>query len=179
LYNTDAAFYFYKKYILFDSEEKTIFDILKLPTEGIVHPRYWEAFGAILVNDKGNGLHTGTDLNRHEVKSSNSHKYEYQYGVDSGEKKHQQDMSVDHIWITYSNNYKNVEVWVVKAEDVAPLMREWGESIKENGVTKKKREIRKQIGTGDDIGELVMWIVNGEQKKIPTWRVRGYNLTYN
>jgi hypothetical protein len=109
IFHIQEAYDYYNKHI--NRQER--FDLLKqynLPVAGSIPNIDWELFGAILTGDKGKKGY-GADLNQHEIKSAVSgNSFEYQYHLHGGESKLDEDMIVDHIFISYSSDYQNVVV---------------------------------------------------------------------
>jgi hypothetical protein len=129
----ENGFKFYKEFILGQSQNKQkIYESYGFTMQGSVASIDWEVFAAILLKDRkkpGNGA----DLEKHEVKSAiDRSAFEYQYHKHHGLDKLTDDKLVDHIFISYSSNYKNVEVWRVKAESIKAIFESWEPLLRSN-----------------------------------------------
>lgn len=94
----------------------------------------WEIFGAMLVGDRKkvavNNEHKGADLANHEIKSSkDTGAFEYQYHLDSWKEKIQEDSKVTHIYISYSNNYRDVVVRSLPGSKLKEQLDEWAAEL--------------------------------------------------
>ncbi len=108
--NIDQAFGFYEKHI-YDREKFRLLTEYNLKVTGSVSPVLWELFAAILTGQKGRG-NVGADLRGWEVKSAaNTGSFEYQYHLNTGIQKLQEDSSVNHLFCSYSSNYSEVIVF--------------------------------------------------------------------
>lgn len=108
-YHIKEAFAFYKKFI-YNEEKQLLLTKHSLHVAGSVPAVDWELFGAILTGDKGK-LGYGADLEHFEIKSSVlGGSFEYQYHLNGGKQKLLDDMVVDHIFISYTPDYKNITV---------------------------------------------------------------------
>ena len=107
----DKAFEFYSTHI-FDAEKINLLEAHGLKVAGHVPSVLWELFGSILTGCSGNGI-TGADLQGWEVKSSTKGgSYEYQYHLNTVEAKLIEDCHVNHLFCSYSSDYRDV---IVKA----------------------------------------------------------------
>lgn len=114
----DSAFNLYQKHI-FDLEKINLLHKYNLKVAGSVSSVLWELFGAILTGKSGSGL-TGSDLQGWEVKSSKiGGSYEYQYHLNSGAEKLNEDCRVNHLFCSYSEEYRDVIVRAIKGSDLA------------------------------------------------------------
>jgi len=154
------AFDYYTQHI----HRQERFKLLKehnFPITGSVHPVDWELFGSILTGDTSKHGY-GSDLSRYEVKSAvDRASFEYQYHLLSGQEKLEEDMRVDHIFISYSTDYSKVVVRVVLGEVLAPTFRQWKTGLEENYKEANRRQrFRKSIAFGvvARIGTIVMAI---------------------
>lgn len=123
----------------------------------------WEVFGAILVRDKATGGY-GTDLEKHEVKSAKrGGSFEYQYHKDHGLEKLADDEKVRHLFICYSNDFADIDVWRVDGNQLAEIFEGWREGYIKNYKSEKQR-YRKSIafGTVRTRGKLIMQIAEGD-----------------
>lgn len=121
----------------------------------------WELFGSILTGDSGK-LGYGSDLGHYEIKSAKDKgSFEYQYHLNNGREKLKEDMSVDHIFISYSADYADVTVRLVKGITLAPYFQKWEpELIANYSGTNRRQRFRKSIahGTVIEIGAAIMEI---------------------
>lgn len=95
----------------------------------------WELFGAILVGDKRKKLlledsdkreHKGADLLNHEIKSSGEGSaFEYQYHPESWQDKLREDRRVTHIYVSYSEDYKDITVRALEGSKLENYFKEW------------------------------------------------------
>ena len=95
----------------------------------------WELFGATLVGDKRKKIvdedaspreHKGADLTNHEIKSSiDGHAFEYQYHPDSWQEKLREDRRVMHVYVSYSEDYKDITVRTLTGDQLEPYFQEW------------------------------------------------------
>lgn len=107
----DNAFSFYSHHI-YDENKINMLRSHNLKVAGHVPSVIWELFGSILTGRSGNGI-TGADLLGWEVKSSTmKSSYEYQYHLNTGEAKLLEDCAVNHLFCSYSTDYRDL---VVKA----------------------------------------------------------------
>ncbi|MUM95584.1 hypothetical protein GNY98_23435 [Escherichia coli] len=117
----DNAFCFYKKHI-FDIEKINLLESHNLRVSGSVPSVMWELFASILTNNNGKDGY-GADLHGWEVKSSiYGSSYEYQYHLNTGLEKLHDDCNVNHLFCSYSSDYKNV---IVKAISGKVLSRDY------------------------------------------------------
>ena len=166
-YQLSKAFNFYKKFI-YNEELQTLLHKHKRHIAGSVPSVYWELFGAILTGDKGKDGY-GSDLEHHEVKSAgNDGSFEYQYHFHTGQKKLVEDANVDHVFVSYSSDYKDIDVRLVKGVDLKIKFESWMPGLKKNykGKTRKQR-YRKSIslGTVKRLGKTIVKVRQGELVK--------------
>jgi len=160
--NIIEAFEYYDKHINRQERFKLLL-IHKLRVPGSIHSIDWELFGSILTGDIGKYGY-GSDLTNHEVKSAKEGSaFEYQYHLNTGEIKLRDDKSVEHIFISYSPDYKNVVVRKVAGYELADIFASWEEGLRANytGSTRKQR-FRRSISYQTIVkkGEIVMQIKN-------------------
>lgn len=158
------AFNFYKKFIYREELQNLLHDY-ELHIAGSVPSVIWELFGAILTGDKGKKGY-GSDLKDHEIKSAiDGASFEYQYHLRGGQQKLTEDMGVKHLFISYSKDYKNVEVRILLGEELKDRFSAWLPKLLENysGLNPKQR-YRKNIPFGfvKKNGKLIMKIKDGE-----------------
>lgn len=157
------AYSFYKKFI-YRKELQELLHEYELHVAGSVPSVIWELFGAILTGDKGKKGY-GSDLKEHEIKSAlEGGSFEYQYHLRGGQQKLTEDMGVKHLFISYSKDYKNVEVRILPGESLKEKFSAWMPKLVENysGPNRKQR-YRKSIPFGivKLNGKLIMKIQNG------------------
>lgn len=109
--NIDKAYDFYKKHI-YDIEKFRLLREHNFKVAGSVSSVLWELFAAIITGNKGNGNNIGADLRGWEVKSAvNGGSFEYQYHLNTGAQKLNEDKLVNHIFCSYSSTYSEVQVY--------------------------------------------------------------------
>jgi hypothetical protein len=106
----------------------------------------------------------GSDLGNYEIKSATGiGSFEYQYHLHGGLTKLKEDMTVDHIFISYSADYATVTVRLVHGITLAPFFQKWEPSLIANysGDSPKQR-FRRSIayGTVTKLGAIIMRIEN-------------------
>ena len=161
--NIKDAYQYYFKHIN-RIERFELLEAHQLPVAGSVPPVDWELFGSILTGSQGTPGH-GADLESYEIKSATEgSSFEYQYHLHGGISKLDEDMKVDHIFISYSSNYRDVTVRLVKGEDLATEFESWRAGLLENysGDTPRQR-YRKSIALGKirELGQIVVQIKDG------------------
>ena len=165
----DRAFEIYTRHI-YDLERINLLTQHNLKVAGSVPSVMWELFGALLTERSGSGL-TGADLVGWEVKSSKrGGSYEYQYHLNTGAIKLKEDCLVNHLFCTYSETYKDVEVRVIKGGDLASkYFMHWEPEYLKNydisvPVLQRRQRFRKAISFGHvkKNGEIVLKIENGK-----------------
>ena len=121
----ENAYDYYDKYI--NRTER--FDLLEehnFPIHGSIPPIDWELFGVLLGGDERKTTGKGSDLKTFEIKSAVAGgSFEYQYHKHGGVAKLDEDKTVDHIFITYSRDYQNVTVRLVRGLVLAPRCAGW------------------------------------------------------
>jgi hypothetical protein len=169
-YRIPEAYSFYKEFI-YNERRQELLRQHNLSVTGSVPSIDWELFGAIITGDGGK-VGYGSDLEHHEVKSSvDKSSFEYQYHLNGGMKKLTDDTKVDHVFISYSPDYKNVEVRVVKGSALRDSFKSWIPGLKANYEGKNpKQRFRRSIpyGTVKNKGKLIMKIEQGEVVKLST-----------
>ena len=147
-YHLQAAYEFYCKFI-YNEELQAILTAHNFQSAGSVPPKIWEVFGAILTGDDGKGGY-GADLHHHEVKSAKKGGgFEYQYHLKAGKLKLEEDMSVNHIFITYSPDYKNVDVRMIEGKALKAEFEKWRPGLVENyDGPEPKQRYRKGFSSG-------------------------------
>lgn len=114
----DDAYKIYKKHI-YDTDKLSLLAQYNLKVAGSVPSVIWEAFGAALTGQRGTG-HKGADLQGWEVKSAVVEgSFEYQYHLNTGASKLDEDCSVTHLFCAYSRDYKSVSVWAIPGCELA------------------------------------------------------------
>lgn len=162
LFNIEAAFTYYAEHI----HRQQRFDLLtehNFEVAGSIPSIDWELFGAILTgDDRKTGY--GSDLKDHEVKSAvEGNSFEYQYHKHGGVAKLDEDKNVDHVFVSYSPDYKRVTVRLVDRTKLAPTFESWRAGLIQNyqGTIPRQR-YRKSIsyGTVTREGEIIVSIKN-------------------
>lgn len=164
VFHIKDAYGFYKKFIFNEELQKLLNDYL-LHVAGSVPSVNWELFGAILTGDKGKKGY-GSDLKSHEIKSAiDGGSFEYQYHLRGGQKKLMEDMEVKHLFISYSRDYKDVDVRILPGEKLKETLETWLPKLIDNykGPNRKQR-YRKNVSLGfvKKNGILIMQIRKGE-----------------
>jgi hypothetical protein len=166
----DSAYSFYKSYI-FRTDLFLLLESRGLNTKGSVPSVIWELFGSILTGQSGKLGH-GSDLVGYEVKSAihGNASFEYQYHLNTGLQKLQEDKTVDHIFCNYSADYKNVDVYLVKGSLLAHKFDAWIPEYEQNYCDRlsslRRQRFRKGISRSVVIklGSLVMKIEDCDLK---------------
>lgn len=105
-------------------------------------------FAAILLNDRAR-RGDGADLENYEVKSATiGSSFEYQYHRNRGLNKLTDDRDVDHIFVARSENYMNVEVWLVERTKMIPMFDRWLPELLQNYETAERQRIRRSVTYG-------------------------------
>jgi hypothetical protein len=162
-YNIQAAYEFYRKFI-YNKEHQALLTENNFHIAGSVHPINWELFSAVLTGDKGKDGY-GSDLNNYEVKSSvGRNSFEYQYHLYGGRAKLADDMKVSHIFISYSPDYRDIEVRLVEGDKLKDLFESWEDGLIKNyeGPNRRQR-YRKSISFGrvERSGRLILKTKDG------------------
>ena len=165
----DKAYSFYSRHI-YDEEKIRLLQEHNLKVAGSVPSVLWELFGALLTERSGSGL-IGADLQGWEVKSAcEGGSYEYQYHLNTGFAKLQEDCRVNHLFCIYSKTYKDVVVMAMQGKDFAQkFFKAWEPDYLDNydvSMDKKQRRqrFRRNISSGHvkTNGTLVMRIEDGK-----------------
>ena len=131
------AYQYYTDYIL-DEGKKVLFEKYNFSNNGMVGSHDWELFTAILLNKKKKPR--GSDLEGYEVKSAKrGSSFEYQYHKDSGLEKMAEDQGVNHIFISYDNQYKDVTVREMSGDLVKQKIFDWKKDFVSNYKNGKQR----------------------------------------
>lgn len=116
--NIDNAFEFYSRCIN-DNYKIDLYKDRDMKIAGTVSSSDWELFASLITGRRGDGI-TGSDLLGWEVKSAKrGGSYEYQYHLNTGEEKLNDDCNVNHIFFSYSETYENVIVKAIKGSELA------------------------------------------------------------
>ncbi len=163
-YNITAAIEYYRTHIILPHEAKLpIYQARHISPEGIVPFRDWEVFAAVLVDDVGSGLATGSDLVRYEIKSAKfGGSFEYQYHRNTGLVKLSHDLNVDHLFIIYSDSYRYVDVYLLTKDQVKRFFAVWQPLLESNYLDATRQRFRRSIPYGEvtSTGTLVLQIRN-------------------
>ena len=163
-FDIDAAFAYYAEHI----HRQTRFDLLKehnFAVAGSIPSIDWELFGAILTgDDRKTGY--GSDLKDHEVKSAaEGSSFEYQYHRKGGLAKLDEDKAVNHVFVSYTCDYKRVTVRLVDRAKLSPIFESWRDGLIQNyqGAIPRQR-YRKSIayGTVTQEGAIVFLVENSQ-----------------
>lgn len=161
----EEAFAYYDKHIN-RTERFDLLEAYHLPVPGSVPPIDWELFGAIMTGSKGTPGY-GADLENYEVKSAiEGNSFEYQYHLHGGLTKLEEDIVVQHIFISYSRDYLNVTVRIVPGQVLAAIFEAWRPKLLENYTGENPRQrFRRSIsfGTVKKEGVVVMEIKHGQR----------------
>lgn len=157
------AYEFYRKYI-YNEELINLLREYNIRIPGSISPQLWELFGAILTGDRGTGNY-GADLTNYEVKSSTEgNSFEYQYHLRTGQNKLLKDMTIDHVFVSYSRDYRNITVRQLTGDFVSEIFQSWLPGLEERyGSQESNRRYRKSISYKTVItsGQVVMSVQNG------------------
>ncbi|MBW4612862.1 MAG: hypothetical protein KME21_06185 [Desmonostoc vinosum HA7617-LM4] len=157
------AYDFYKKYI-YNQELISLLREYNIRIPGSISPQLWELFGAILTGDRGTGSY-GADLNNYEIKSSlDTNSFEYQYHLKTGQGKLLKDMIVDHVFVSYSRDYRNITVRQLPGDFLLEIFQSWLPGLEERYSNQESnRRYRKSISysTVKTHGQVVMNIQDG------------------
>lgn len=165
--NVQDAYEFYEEHIYNEDLMGRYQDHDISPT-GTVSSKKWELLGAILTgNNASEGY--GADLEGVEVKSSSQGSFEYQYHLNGGIKKLQEDQEVDHYFVVYDNDYSDVEVWAIDGESIADKFQEWIPEYKKAYEDDEPNNRYRRTFTLNFVksrgGELIMKIVDGDLRQ--------------
>jgi hypothetical protein len=143
------AYSFYKTYILDYSRDKAeIYERYGFSLQGSVGSKDWEVFAAILLNDRAR-RGDGADLMNYEVKSAViGGSFEYQYHRNRGLDKLTDDRDVDHIFVSRSESYANVEVWLIERNKMISTFDRWLPELLQNYETAERQRFRRSVTYG-------------------------------
>jgi hypothetical protein len=143
------AYSFYKTYILDYSRDKAeIYERYGFSSQGSVGSKDWEVFAAILLNDRAR-RGDGADLMNYEVKSAViGGSFEYQYHRNRGLDKLTDDRDVDHIFVSRSESYANVEVWLIERNKMISTFDRWLPELLQNYETAERQRFRRSVTYG-------------------------------
>jgi hypothetical protein len=143
------AYSFYKTYILDYSRDKAeIYERYGFSLQGSVGSKDWEVFAAILLNDRAR-RGDGADLMNYEVKSAViGGSFEYQYHRNRGLDKLTDDRDVNHIFVSRSESYTNVEVWLVERTKMTSTFDRWLPELLQNYETAERQRFRRSVTYG-------------------------------
>ncbi len=166
-FQVGEAHRFYREFI-YNSKKLKLLEVYGFQVAGSVFSKDWELFASILVNEKASRGH-GTDLATFEVKSAKiGSPFEYQYHKFTGLEKLQEDMLVNHLFISYSENYDEVIVRVLLPSQVKKVFKQWKDALRENYRDGSRRQrFRKSISFGfvKDNAFVIFQIKNGKLQK--------------
>jgi hypothetical protein len=102
-------------------------------------------FAAILLNDRAS-RGDGADLEHYEVKSATTgSSFEYQYHRHHGLDKLTNDKTIDHIFIARSEDYLEVEVWLIERARMLPIFNKWLPDLLKNYETAERQRFRRSV----------------------------------
>ena len=158
------AYDFYRKYIYNEEHQKLLVEH-GFNTAGSIAPVNWELFASILTGDSSKAGY-GSDLNDFEVKSAvEGGGFEYQYHLHGGKTKLKDDMVVNHVFVSYSRDYRNITIRLVKGGILKSKFESWLPGLIKNydGEDRKQR-YRKSISYGlvKKHGVVVLAASNGK-----------------
>ncbi|USD56356.1 MULTISPECIES: hypothetical protein [Vibrio] len=166
--NIDRAVALYLEHI-YDRNKIELLRSHGLKIAGSVPSVMWELFGSVLTGRNSIGV-TGADLQGWEVKSvKQGGSYEYQYHLNTGAQKLDEDCEVNHLFCSYSPTYENVVVRVMTGEDLRSKFFDiWRPQYAANynssvPAAQRRQRFRKNIPFGyvENNGILVLEITNG------------------
>ena len=135
------AFEYYVEFIL-NKKRFNLLNKYNFNINGSVHSIDWEIFCAILFDSEKDKL---SDLKHYEIKSAcKGNSFEYQYHKNKGIDKLINDNKVNHIYITYDNNYKNIDVYILNFNIMKHIIKKWRCKFTKNYKIGKQR-YRKSI----------------------------------
>jgi hypothetical protein len=144
-----AAYSFYRTYILEYSQNKAaIYGQYGFSLQGSIGSKDWEVLAAILLDDRARPG-DGADLVNHEVKSAISGgSFEYQYHRNHGLDKLASDREVDHVFVVRSDDYRDVEVWLLERNKMADLFDRWLPELQQNYEIPTRQRFRRSVTYG-------------------------------
>lgn len=161
----DGAYAYYQEHILNEDRFRRL-EAHGLSVAGSVAPIDWELFGAILTRDTASAGY-GSDLTRHEVKSAvQGNSFEYQYHLNGGMQKLEEDMVVRHVYISYSRTYRDVTVRTIEGAALRDTFEGWRAGLVDNYEREQPRQrYRKSVsyGTVVRLGRIEMEIRDGRR----------------
>lgn len=160
--NISGAYEYYVNHI-YREERFNLLRAWNLPVSGSVPSVDWELFGALLTSRKRETPY-GADLGGFEVKSAvDGNAFEYQYHIDGGLKKLNEESLVDHIFVSYAPDYTNITVRLVLGQSLQAIFTNWIPGFEKNYAgSDRKLRYRKSITfkTVRDLGRVMMIIQN-------------------
>ncbi|MET2845345.1 hypothetical protein ABXV23_01215 [Vibrio owensii] len=166
--NIDQALSLYLDHI-YDINKIQLLRTHGLKVAGSVPSVMWELFGSVLTGRNSIGV-TGADLQGWEVKSvKQGGSYEYQYHLNTGAQKLNEDCTINHLFCAYSETYENVVVRAISGEDLRSTFFDvWRPQYVENynpniPSNQRRQRFRKSIPYRyvENNGILVLQITNG------------------
>ena len=130
----------------------------------------WELFVAILVGDIATAKRRrgtrGADLLRHEVKSAqNGRDFEYQYHKKSWREKLEKEPLINHVYISYWENFKDFDVRLIPGKLLQHHFDTWRPQIAEAYECEKpKQRFRRRVGFKEIVekGQLILKVRSGK-----------------
>lgn len=144
-----GAYNFYERFILNYTRDKSeVYTRYGFTIQNSIGSKDWEVFAAILLRDRAK-RGDGSDLVNHEVKSaSGKGSFEYQYHRNRGLAKLQGDRRVDHVFISRSPDYKDVEVWWVNRNQMQSIFDTWQPELEANYASTARQRFRRSVTYG-------------------------------
>ncbi|MGA7886901.1 MAG: hypothetical protein WCA44_14240, partial [Acidobacteriaceae bacterium] len=127
-----------------------------------VTPSDWEVFASMLVDDLGSKLGSGLDLVNFEVKSAKANgAFEYQYHKRSGRAKLEKDSSAGHLFFSYFDHLRKVELRYLHGSQLSEFFDAWLEKFPK---VYTQQRFRQSIPFRfvEQHGKLLMRLENGE-----------------
>ena len=165
-FDVKRAYEFYKDEVLGSTRSRSRW----YEEYGFKNPRTtsvdWEVFGAVLLRQKRSGNSYGHDLEQAEVKSCgpSGSSFEYQYHKKGGLIKLDQEHLINHVYVLYSEDYLDVQVYLVRGNDLKPLFDSWRDALVANYTDSLRQRYRKAVpkATVLNLGEKILDIQSGE-----------------
>lgn len=128
---------------------------------GMASAMYWELFAAILTKTKRRAGY-GSDLEGYEIKSAKmGSSFEYQYHKHTGIEKLEDEKGVTHIYISYDDNYNDIDIRLIPASSLSETFEGWRMGLKQNykkGSTRQRYRKSIPFGFVCNHGQVIMRI---------------------
>lgn len=170
-YRVQEAYRYYADHILAPLRAKTpIYADRNIPMEGLVPFRDWEVLIAILTDDRGSALRSGSDLMSHEVKSAKKGgSFEYQYHRNHGLDKLEHDLTIEHLYVVYESGYLGFDVYAFTVKQFAEVAELWREQLPLAYQNPRNQRFRRSVPYRKVVeeGGLVMSVRDGQLAEQP------------